>query len=61
MTGRQKEFGDTLVVNVREDVMNAVTELMTTYGMKKSDAVRSILDNGLVYMSIYGDGFGNET
>jgi len=46
-------------VCVGNEISSAVTELMEKYGLSKSDAIRKILDNGLIYMAIYGD--GNET
>jgi len=41
---------------VGNETMAAVQELMDKYEMGKSDAIRKILENGLIYMSIFGDG-----
>ena len=45
---------------VTHEMETAMLGLMEKHGMSKSDAIRHILDNGLIYMAIYGDGVGNE-
>ena len=45
---------------VTQEMETAMLGLMEKYGMTKSDAIRHILDNGLVYMAIYGDGVMEE-
>ena len=46
---------------VSQEMETAMLGLMEKHGMSKSDAIRHILDNGLIYMAIYGDGVGSET
>ena len=49
------KYGSTVpMTNVRNEVALAVQELMIKHHLSKSDAVRHILDMGLVYMAIYG-------
>ena len=59
--GRPKRFNDKFIVNVRDDVATAIRSLAKAHHMSESEAHRIILDNGLIYMSIYGDGLESET
>jgi hypothetical protein len=45
---------------VTEATSSAIQSLMDKYGMSKSAAIRHLLDNGLVYMAIFGDGVSED-
>ena len=40
---------------VDESIIQAIDELMLKHDLTKSDAIRRILDYGLIYMTIYDD------
>ena len=44
------------MTNVSNETLAAVQELMDKHELSKSEAIRTILNNGLVYMAIYGTG-----
>jgi hypothetical protein len=41
---------------VTGEMLAAVQYLMDKYGMSKSNAIRHLMDNGIIYMAMFGDG-----
>ena len=53
---RPKKYGKTIPMTfVKEEVIAAVEEIMQKQSVTRAEAVRRILDMGLIYMAIYGD------
>ena len=53
---RPKKYGKTIPMTfVNEEVIAAVEEIMQKQSVTRAEAVRKILDMGLIYMAIYGD------
>jgi group I intron endonuclease len=45
---------------VSERVMDTIEHLINKYGMSRSAAIRHLLDNGIQYLAIYGDGINED-